>query len=755
MFAFPLFLIASAVGAFIPLLLHLMQKKNSARVPFPTLRFLEQAIQQSSRRVRMENILLWLLRTLIMVCLGLAFAMPMLRTRNFAWLGNTPRDVAIIIDASYSMDYNMGQQTVWEKALDLATTIIEGLGENDRFCVYVAREHPDPIIAEPTADRKDGLSRVKSLKRGYSSSDLASTLMAANDVLKSETRRREREIYILTDGQALPWNGFSARDQHPEPRKNVQHRTLNIQHRMKENPVHPCKLSPENQHPAPSTQWDPTCIDEKTIVFVTLLGATAPENIAPANISLSLPILLKGTDPNITTMLMGTCNAKETVITLHMNDKEIGRRTARVGDTADRNPTFSITSLPVGIHAVSVQTPDDNLPIDNTFYFLVRVREALPTLCVGTKEDTFFVRAALNATAGNTPESKSESQWITADALAGEPLHTYASIFLCNALPMPGQASSALEQHVKNGGLVALFPGDAAIMSDYAAWQSLPGIPTAIIKVRQTHRRRMLTWEQPKHPLLDALQDSVAPPVVSIRRHLAWDSLAENTEALVTLGDGTPFLLDRSYGHGHLLMFSVSADRAWSDFPLSPFYLPIIRQVIEYGAGIGAFAPYLWSCPSLALKTILPEATADSRITDPEGQNVPVRSAIIKGQTVLHAEDLTMPGIYTLTLPGRTPTFAFAINLNREESDLTPLPPADFPELLSIKNLQIAADKEALLTMIQEMRIGRTFGEHLLWLVLLLALTEFIYANMLLQDRPNLADQLKIKPSGKVSGHTS
>jgi len=727
MFTFPLFLIASAVGASIPLLLHLMQKKNSARLPFPTLRFLELAVQQSSRRVKMENILLWLLRTLIMVCLGFAFAMPMLHTRNFAWLGNSPRDVAIIIDASYSMDYNLGRQTVWNKALDTAATIIDGLGENDRFCIYVAREHPDPIIAEPTADREDGLSRVKSLKLGYSSSDLATTLMTVNDVLKSASSRREREIYILTDGQALPWNGFS-KGKDTSKKSNTKSATQT---------------------------WDPTCIDKKTIVFVTLLGATAPENIAPADISLNPPILLKGTSPNITAMIMGSGNAKETVVTLHMDGNEIGRRTARVGAAASGNPTFSIPSLPVGIHAISIQTPDDNLPIDNTFYFLVRVRETLPTLCVGTKEDTFFVRAALNATAGNTTDGKSESRWITADELAGEPLHTYASIFICNALPMSGQASGALEQHVKSGGLVALFPGDAAALSDYTAWQSLPGIPTGITQVRQTHRRRMLTWEQPRHPLLEALQDSVAPPVVIMRKHLAWDSLADDTEALVTLGDSTPFLLDRAYGHGHLLMFSVSADRAWSDFPLSPFYLPIIRQVIEYGAGIGAFAPYLWSCPSLALKDHLPEATADSRITGPEGQSVPVRSAIIEGQTVLHAENLTLPGIYTLTRPGGTASPAFAINLNRAESDLTPLPPADLPDLLKIKNLQIAADKEALLAMIKEMRIGRTFGEHLLWLVLLLVLAEFIYANKLLKDSPNLADKLKIKPSGKVSGHTS
>ncbi|MBT3194233.1 MAG: VWA domain-containing protein [Verrucomicrobia bacterium] len=725
MFVTPLFLIASAVGAAIPLMLHLMQKKNSARSPFPTLRFLEQAVQQSSRRVKMEHLLLWLLRTLIMLFLGLAFAMPMLRTHNFAWLGNTPRDVGIIIDASYSMDYNLGRETVWDKALGVAKTVIEGLGENDRFCIYVASEQPVPVIAEPTSDREDGLARLKGLKRGHASSSLAPTLMAVNDVLKSETRRREREIYVLTDGQALPWTGFRTSDGEPEQDGTAQ-----------------------------QGAWDPSSVGEKTILFVALLGATAPENVAPADIVLNPPILLKGTDPNITARLIGTGNAMETVVSMHRDGEEISRRTARVGVGADSNPSFSIPSLPVGTHAVSIQTPDDNLPIDNEFHFLVRVRDELPTLCVGTKEDTFFARAALSATAGGAPGSESKSRWVTADALASESLHAYASVFLCNALPMSGQASTALEQHVRSGGLVALFPGPAAAPSDYQAWQCLPGVPTGMEDVRQSRRKRMLTWEQPRHPMLHALQDSLAPPVVTMRRHLAWDTLAPETETLVTLGDGTPFLLDRPYGQGHVLMFAVPADRSWSDFPLSPFYLPMIRQTIEYGAGIGAFAPYLWSCATLPLSANLPEATSASRITDPDGQAVPIRSAIIEGRTVLHAENLALPGVYSLTQPGQTPAPGFAINLDRRESDLTPLPPADLPELLRIKKLQIATDSESLLKLIKELRVGRTFGEHLLWLVLILALGEFIYANLLLKDRPKLGDMLQIKASGKVGGHT-
>lgn len=671
----------------------------------------------------MEHILLWLLRTLIMICLGLAFAMPMLRTRKFAWMGNTPRDVAIIIDASYSMDYNLGRQTVWDKALDVAGTIIQGLGENDRFCIYVARDQPDPIIAEPTSDREDGLSRIKALKRGYTSSSLTPALIAANDALQSESRRREREIFILTDGQALPWDKFGSES--GEAEDDVPH-------------------SPD--------AWDPSSIDEKTAVFVALLGASEPQNIAPADVILTPPILLEGSSPTITALLTSTGNAIETVVALHMDAKEIGRRSARLGAGADSAPSFTIPSLPTGTHAVRIETPDDNLPIDNTFHLLVRVKEELPTLCVGPKEDTFFLRAALQATTSGDTESK--ARWVAPEALTTEPLHTFASIFLCNSIPMPGQSSSVLEQHVKSGGLLAIFPGPAASPDDYPAWQSLPGIPTGTAEVRRTRRKRMLTWEKPRHPLLHALQDSLAPPVVTLQRHLTWNALPPDTETLVTLGDGTPFLLDRPYGLGRVLLFSVTADRTWSDFPLSPFYLPIVRQIIEYGAASGTFSPYVWSCEALSLKENLPEATSASRISGPDGNAVPVRSSIVQGRTILHAEGMTHPGIYALTQPGHNPTPALAVNIDRRESNLTPALPEEITQWVGIKNLQIASDKEALLKMISDLRIGRTFGEHLLWLALLLALAEFVYATMLVKERPTLAAQLKVKPSGKVSGHT-
>ena len=92
-----------------------MQNKRKVQLPFPTLRFLKLAEKHSSRRIRLENFLLWLLRTLIMALLGMAFAMPMIRSSGLGWLGDAPRDVAIVLDASYSMGYHTERGTVWDK----------------------------------------------------------------------------------------------------------------------------------------------------------------------------------------------------------------------------------------------------------------------------------------------------------------------------------------------------------------------------------------------------------------------------------------------------------------------------------------------------------------------------------------------------------------------------------------------------------------------------------------------------------------
>ena len=688
----------------IPLALHLMQNQRKEQLPFPTLRFLKLAEKHSSRRMKMENFLLWLLRTLIMALLGMAFAMPMIRRSGLGWMGEAPRDVAIVLDASYSMGYHTERGSVWDKGVEAAAAIIEGLSDKDRFCIYLAREQPEALVAEPIANKPEGLSRLRALQPGQSSSRLGPAIAAGMKALLKADASREREIHIVTDNQALPWQSLAA--------EKVE-------------------------------------IDKKTAVFVSLLGVPAPENAGVASVELQPPVARKGADVKVTAKMLRTGTAADTTATLFIDEKEAGRRSIKAGDPEAAAPSFSLPPLTVGMHTGRIQTPDDNLPVDDSFYFMIRVQDEMPSLVVGSESETLFLRTALRTGFGRATAVVA----MKPEQITDKPLSPYACVFLCNALPLSGQAITAVEDYVKTGGVLVLFPGMGAKPEAYQTWNCLPGIPTAIDEVPLSQRNATLTWDQPQHLLVRSLREGVAVPALAIRRRMAWGKLHETSQRLISIGANQPFLLERPFGDGRVLMFAVSADRTWSDFPLSPFFLPLLLQCAEYGAGVGAKAPFVWATESLSLTERFPEMKGTPTLTGPDGKPVPIRSAAVQGRTVLNAENVTTPGIYMLSAaeqPESKP--ALAVNLPREESDLAPIADKEVPKRLGVDTAVVALDLPTLKRQIEEHRVGRTYGEHLLWLAFLLTVIEFTYANALMRGH-KAGEKVTVDAAGHVDTH--
>jgi hypothetical protein len=685
MFLAPLFLIAAGIGASIPFILHLMQNQKRSRLPFPTVRFLKKAEKNTSRRIRLENFLLWLLRTLIMLSLGFAFAMPMLRTGGVAWLGDTPRDVAIVLDASYSMGYQSDRVAVWDKAIESAVAVVEGLREPDRFCIFLAREQPEAIIAEPIADKLEGVAKLRALQLGYSESRLVPAVNAAMKALLKADAQREREIHVITDNQALPWRPLASGGVEAE-------------------------------------------VEPKTALFVSLLGVSAPENTGVVSFDLQPPVARQGSEMRALFKLHHTGPATDSTLSLFIDDREVSRKHVPAAELDSSEPSITIPALSVGVHTARIQTPEDNLSADNAFYFLVRVQEQMPTLVVGAESETLFLRTALRAGFGSANAVES----VSPDKVMAQPLSRYGTVILSNALPLFGQAITAIESYVKAGGVLVIFPGTAAKPDAYAPWSCLPGLPQSTDELPLAQRNRTLTWEQPQNPLVRTLREGIGIPTIAIRRKLTFSGLHEGGQRIVSMGPNQPFLLSRQFGLGHVVLFAVSADRTWSDFPLSPFFLPLLLQCADLGVGAGPKAPFEWATEWLPLSDRFPEWKAPPSLSGPDGLPISIRSSVLEGRSMLDAEKLTVPGFYSLTSsdqPEGKP--AIAVNLLRRESDLTPVVEAEIPKQLGVEKAAIAHDLDALRNLISEHRIGRTFGEHLLWLALGLIAIEFVYANFL------------------------
>jgi len=501
----PLFLWAGA-AATIPLVLHMVQSSKKVRMPFSTVRFLKMAEKKSSRRIKMENFLLWFLRTIIMFIIALAFAMPMLRTRSFGkMLGRTQRDIAIVLDGSFSMEYNMGRDTAWIRAIDAAANMIETLEEGDQVCLFVAGTDVTPVVQQLNVQREFVLSQLKGLKCGTTSSQLAPAVVAANDALNLEPRKREREIHIFTDGQALPWNSFTITDTNSNPAAMEVITEKSSKKDAKKKDDKSAKKDDKKTGKAGEGEvvksssidiWQPSKIDKKTAFFVTLVGVASPENTAPIGIDLQPQLIMSDTSAKVKIKLSHTGPAQNSTITAFVDDQEIGTRAVIFSDSSEAEELFALPMLKPGKHSARIQSPSDNLMIDNNFYFTIRVKEQLPTLCVGSQNDTFFVMKALNPM-GDSNAVMNVKQ-VSPDQLPNETLSAYSCIFLCNAIPLAGQDLVVLEQYVKSGGLLVVFPGDRATIEDYKAWSVLPGKPVSIFDLPLEQKKKMLRWEKPQ-----------------------------------------------------------------------------------------------------------------------------------------------------------------------------------------------------------------------------------------------------------------
>lgn len=87
-------------AAGVPALLHLLQRRQPPTVVFPAVRYLVEAEERHSRKLRLRNLLLLLLRTALIAAIALAAARPVVPTAIGA--AHAPSAVAVVLDHSLS-----------------------------------------------------------------------------------------------------------------------------------------------------------------------------------------------------------------------------------------------------------------------------------------------------------------------------------------------------------------------------------------------------------------------------------------------------------------------------------------------------------------------------------------------------------------------------------------------------------------------------------------------------------------------------
>ena len=204
----PLYALAAlAVAA--PIIFHLIRRQPRGQSEFSSLMFLGASPPRLTRRSRLDNLLLLLLRGIALALIAIAFARPFLRSVELADAQEVSREIVLLIDTSGSMQ----REDVWKEAIETAKKYVQGLGPTDQVALATFDTRLDVKVPLPdinsTVAPKDShtatLAELDRVERGFRSTKLAQCLIEAVELLQgrmsnqSLTDDRQREIVLVSD----------------------------------------------------------------------------------------------------------------------------------------------------------------------------------------------------------------------------------------------------------------------------------------------------------------------------------------------------------------------------------------------------------------------------------------------------------------------------------------------------------------------------------------------------------------------------
>jgi hypothetical protein len=191
------------IGAAIPPLLHLMGRKVPPIVSFPPIRYLSETERKHSRRLKLRNLLLLILRTVVIALIALAAARPV---ANMG-LGGThsPTAVSLIVDNSLSSGAVIEGRRILDFLVEQGQHVLDRASSGDRFWLLLADGLPRQITVS------EARLVLDTLLPWPVRLDLSDAVRTAAGVMADDPLA-QREIVLLSDLQRTAFSPASLED---------------------------------------------------------------------------------------------------------------------------------------------------------------------------------------------------------------------------------------------------------------------------------------------------------------------------------------------------------------------------------------------------------------------------------------------------------------------------------------------------------------------------------------------------------------
>ena len=191
----------ASLAAVLPILIHLFSKQKPKTIYFSSLKFIKESLKERNKSIKLNNLLIIIIRTLIILLTILAISRPALKLpflKNHQSRNQTA--LAIIVDNSYSMEYLADNQTELEKAKNTVIEINKLLNDKD-VTILMTRDNQWNKINANLNYGKINEKQLTNIEKTLNPLSLNQLILDAKEKL-NESNYLNKEIIIISDLQS-------------------------------------------------------------------------------------------------------------------------------------------------------------------------------------------------------------------------------------------------------------------------------------------------------------------------------------------------------------------------------------------------------------------------------------------------------------------------------------------------------------------------------------------------------------------------
>lgn len=534
----PAFLAATAAVA-VPILIHLLLRPRARRVEIGTVRFLQRALRDSTRRRKVRRWVLLALRVAAVLLLALLFARPYLRGHA---ADGRDREVILLIDQSCSMSARQAGGTLFTRALEAAAKVLNELPDSTAVQLAFFDARGVTPAPEPRIDPGQ--------EPGHGGTDYTPALRWARDQMALSSRP-ERMVYLFSDFQRVRQSGDSF-DGFP-PGVGLQ---------------------------------------------LIEIGRPPIRNLAVARVGATNTVL-RGKEPLVVRAQIrnaGPFAANNVSVRLTLDGPAPVRQqvqTVTVSARAYHEAAFEVPIEKPGIYTGRIELiGDDEFLADDQHWLALDARppdrllllDGQPGFSVYGNE-TYYLQMALRLRLADkdaplTPYEPARLAWGEGSTLPD--LSPFRVVVPCNVARMSDGDLAALRTFVSRGGALLVFTGARVGPEGYAAWERAGLLPVTVEGAAAPDLYRFDTWDH-DHSIFRPLSD----PQQGDLRRIAFHQITRlrplpAARVLASAQTGEPLVVEGRLGQGKVLLVAGAADRDWGDWPQSRLYVPLVHQLAGY-----------------------------------------------------------------------------------------------------------------------------------------------------------------------------